>query len=564
VNRNPLIRILFVIVVGLAAAGAWAQPAQYSVSTTPGQQARGATLGAPEMRLTLQDAVALALDHNISLEISRLGLAGQRESLLGATGLFDPQLTADYQEAASDTPATNALVGARINEVKRRNLTLGYGQFLPTGGNFNVGFGALRQETNSAFYFLNPSYDSDFYLGLSQPLLRGFGVDVNRTGIEVARRSGEISRLEFERIVIGTLQAVESAYWNLVYQRDNLTVTERSLSLANDLLQQTQTRVRIGTSAPIDIVQSEATVATREQEIIVAQHAVDEAEDLLKRLMGFENAEDWRSRIVPLDSLEIVPTSPDLDESITRAFAKRLELQQSTLQREITQINYTAADNYTLPGLDLLLNYGYTGINALYEANPDGTYTVIQGDFSDSLSMLADRDYAQWSAGVNFSYIFGNHDAKARRAQARYDLRVAEQNLALERQIVIEEVRRTVRGLEASAKAIAAAEKARILAERNLDAEQKKFANGMSTAFQVVKIQDDLASAQASELQARVTYRQAEATYRTAVGTMLDWTGVKIDSEAPPKEPHTGLKDTGWLKYSNYIKGDTAPPPAKQ
>jgi outer membrane protein TolC len=552
VNRNPLIRILFVIVVGLAAAGAWAQPAQYSVSTTPGQQARGATLGAPEMRLTLQDAVALALDHNISLEISRLGLAGQRESLLGATGLFDPQLTADYQEAASDTPATNALVGARINEVKRRNLTLGYGQFLPTGGNFNVGFGALRQETNSAFYFLNPSYDSDFYLGLSQPLLRGFGVDVNRTGIEVARRSGEISRLEFERIVIGTLQAVESAYWNLVYQRDNLTVTERSLSLANDLLQQTQTRVRIGTSAPIDIVQSEATVATREQEIIVAQHAVDEAEDLLKRLMGFENAEDWRSRIVPLDSLEIVPTSPDLDESITRAFAKRLELQQSTLQREITQINYTAADNYTLPGLDLLLNYGYTGINALYEANPDGTYTVIQGDFSDSLSMLADRDYAQWSAGVNFSYIFGNHDAKARRAQARYDLRVAEQNLALERQIVIEEVRRTVRGLEASAKAIAAAEKARILAERNLDAEQKKFANGMSTNFQVLEIQEDLAIAQAAELRMRVAYRQAAVNYLVAVGSLLESKGVALADEPQAKEPHTYWRDADWLKFSNY------------
>jgi outer membrane protein TolC len=552
VNRNPLNRILIAFVVGLAAAAAWAQPAQYSVSTTPGQQTRGATLGAPELRLTLQDAVALALDHNISLEVSRLGLAVRRESLLGATGLFDPQLEADYQEAASDTPATNALVGARINEVERRNLTLGYGQFLPTGGNFNVGFGALRQETNSAFYFLNPSYDSDFYLGLSQPLLRGFGVDVNRTGIEVARRSGEISRLEFERIVIGTLQAVESAYWNLVYQRENLKVTERSLSLANDLLQQTQTRVRIGTSAPIDIVQSEATVATREQEIIVAQHAVDEAEDLLKRLMGFENPEDWRSRITPLDSLEIVPTSPDLDESIATAFARRLELQQSTLEREITEISYTAADNATLPGLDLLLNYGYTGINAIYEANPDGTYNVVQGDASDSLSMLADRDYAQWSAGINFSYIFGNHDAKARRAQARYDLEIAEQNLALERQTVIEEVRRTVRGLEASAKAIAAAEKARILSERNLDAEQKKFANGMSTNFQVLEIQEDLAIAQAAELRMRVAYRQAAVNYLVAVGSLLESKGVGLADEERAEEPHTYWRDADWLKYSNY------------
>jgi outer membrane protein TolC len=541
-----------IAVLTLTAAGAWAQPAQYSVSTTPGQQTRGATLGAPEMRLTLQDAVALALDHNISLEVSRLGLAARRESLLGATGLFDPQLTSSYQEAASDTPATNALVGARINEVERRNFTLGYGQFLPTGGSFDVGFGMLRQFTNSTFYFLNPSYDSDFYLGVSQPFLRGFGVDVNRTSIEVARRTGEISRLEFEKIVIGTLQAVETAYWNLVYQRENLLVTERSLSLARDLLQQTQTRVRIGTSAPIDIVQSEATVATREQEIIVAQHAVDEAEDLLKRLMGFENPEDWRSRIVPLDSLVIVPTSPDLDESMARAFASRLELRQSALEREITDLNYTAADNNTLPGLDLVLNYGYTGINAIYEANPDGTYNVIQGDPSDSLSMLADRDYPQWSAAVNFSYIFGNHDAKARRAQARYDVGIAEQNLALERQAVIEEVRRTVRGLAASAKVIAASEKARVLAERNLDAEQKKFANGMSTNFQVLEIQEDLAIAQAAELRSRVAYRQANVNYLVAVGALLESKSVALADEAQAEEPHTYWSGADWLKYSNY------------
>lgn len=550
-TSNSLMRTL-IAVLTLTAAGAWAQPAQYSVSTTPGQQTRGATLGAPEMRLTLQDAVALALDHNISLEVSRLGLAARRESLLGATGLFDPQLTSSYQEAASDTPATNALVGARINEVERRNFTLGYGQFLPTGGSFDVGFGMLRQSTNSTFYFLNPSYDSDFYLGVSQPFLRGFGVDVNRTSIEVARRTGEISRLEFEKIVIGTLQAVETAYWNLVYQRENLLVTERSLSLARDLLQQTQTRVRIGTSAPIDIVQSEATVATREQEIIVAQHAVDEAEDLLKRLMGFENPEDWRSRIVPLDSLVIVPTSPDLDESMARAFASRLELRQSALEREITDLNYTAADNNTLPGLDLVLNYGYTGINAIYEANPDGTYNVIQGDPSDSLSMLADRDYPQWSAAVNFSYIFGNHDAKARRAQARYDVGIAEQNLALERQAVIEEVRRTVRGLAASAKVIAASEKARVLAERNLDAEQKKFANGMSTNFQVLEIQEDLAIAQAAELRSRVAYRQANVNYLVAVGALLESKSVALADEAQAEEPHTYWSGADWLKYSNY------------
>ena len=149
------------------------------------------------------------------------------------------------------------------------------------------------------------------------------------------------------------------------------------------------------------------------------------------------------------------------------------------------------------------------------------------------------------------------------RSSSRFALSSAKQNTALTQQRITLEVRDAVRVLGASAKAILAAVKSRELAERNLDAEQKKYANGMSTAFQVVKIQDDLASAQASELQARVTYRQAEATYRTAVGTMLDWAGVTIESEPMAKEPHTGLKDVGWLKYSHYVEEPAAPPPAK-
>jgi outer membrane protein TolC len=134
----------------------------------------------------------------------------------------------------------------------------------------------------------------------------------------------------------------------------------------------------------------------------------------------------------------------------------------------------------------------------------------------------------------------------------------------LTQQSIIGEVRNAVRGLEASAKAISAAVKSRELAERNLDAEQKKYANGMSTAFQVVKIQDDLASAQASELQSRVFYRQAEAVYRTAVGSLLGSFGVGIKDEEQPKERHTGLRNVGWLKYSKYIKGEASVPVSKQ
>jgi outer membrane protein TolC len=322
---------------------------------------------------------------------------------------------------------------------------------------------------------------------------------VNRAQIEVARRNRDISQVQFERVVIATVQAVESAYWNLIFAIDDLKVKQHSLRLAQDLLDQTRTRVRIGTSAPIDIVQSEATVASREVDIIVAENQVDNAADLLKDLMGFENLDDWNSKIVPTDALEVTTATMDLGESIAEALKRRPDLRQLELQTEINQINVLTARNATLPQLNLGVTFGFSGVGGTQTITDPNTGQVIEtipGGWSDPLSQILNRDYQQWSAGLIFSLPLENTTAKANLAQQRFALSAAKQDTALAQQRIILEVRNAVRVLDASAKAILAAVKSRELAERNLDAEQKKFANGMSTAFQVVKIQDDLASAQ--------------------------------------------------------------------
>lgn len=539
---------------------------QLKVSTAAGQQTRGARVGAPEMKLSMRDAVALALEHNINLEVSRLGLAGSTAALAGSRGIFDPYLNAQGSASESSTPSTNQLVGAVVATSRRRSLDLSLGKLFATGAEVTVGWTNSRSATNSSFYFLNPSYNSGFTLGLSQPLLRGFGTDVNRAGIEVARRNRDISRLAFEQIVTRTLQQVESAYWNLVYRIDNLAVKQQSLRLAQDLLDQTRTRVRIGTAAPIDIVQSEATVAAREQEIILAENQVEEAADLLKQLMGFEDTEDWRSRIVPTDRLEQQTEQVSLEAALEEALRRRIELQQQQLETEIREIALLSARNAALPALGVNVNYGYTGVGGT-ETVRDSQGNVIavnRGGWDDALRQVTDRDYKQWSAGFRFTYTLGNHDAKARMAQRRFELRSARQSLALERQAVIADVRAAVRGLEAGAKSIAAAIKARELAERNLDAEQKKFANGMSTNYQVLKIQEDLAAAQASELFARVAYRIARVQYEVAIGRLPETLGVSIADDAPAA-PRVALGGIGWLEYGAWTTDpDLAPRGARE
>lgn len=547
--------LAWVAVVVMAGAVTVLAEEPVTVSTTAGQQTRGARMGAPEMKLSMRDAVGLALEHNINLEVSRLGLAGSTAALDGSRGLFDPYFNTQGSASESSTPSTNQLVGADIATSRRRNLDLSLGKLFATGTEVTVGWSNSRTATNSSFYFLNPSYSSGFSLGLQQPLLRGFGTDINRAGIEVARRNRDISRLAFEQIVITTLQQVESAYWNLVYRIDNLAVKRQSLKLAQDLLDQTRTRVRIGTAAPIDIVQSEATVAAREQEIILAENQVDDAADLLKQLMGFENTEDWQSRILPTDKLEQQAEQVSLDAALDQALRRRVELQQKQLETEIREVNLLSARNATLPAFGVNVNYGYAGVGGTETVrdNNGNVIAVNKGGWDDALRQITDLDYKQWSAGFQFTYTLGNHDAKARMAQRRYELRSARQGLALERQAVIADVRSAVRGLEASAKSIAAAIKARELAERNLDAEQKKFANGMSTNYQVLQIQEDLAAAQASELYSKVAYRIAKVQYEVAIGRLPETIGVSIADEAPAT-PKVALEGAGWLKYGSWTK----------
>ena len=554
-----------VMALFLITAAVTAEEATFTVLTAPGQQTRGERLGAPEMRLSLHESAAMALAHNINLEVSRLGLASSQGGIVAATGIFDPLLSADFSEQSQMSVSTNLLAGARTLEQKQRLFSLGLSQFLPIGTTLSLGWENNRSETNSGYYYVNPSYGSGLFLSLTQPLLRGFGTDVNRQGIEVARRNQDISRLQFEQIVISTLQQVETAYWNLVYAIDNLKVKEQSLKLAQDLLDQTRTRVRIGTSAPIDIVQSEATVAAREQEIIVAANAVEAAADSLKQLMGFENPEDWQAHIVPTDSLETEAEGVDLSAAIETALARRLELRQRQLEAEIGEVALLAADNAVRPRVDVKLDYGYNGTNVLYEVGPDGQPAVVGGDWNDALQQLADGDYPAWSAGVVFSYPLGNNQAQAQRAQRRFELGAARQTQAAERQAVIADVRSAVRNLEDSAKAIAAAVKARELAERNLDAEQKKFANGMSTNYQVLQIQEDLAAAQAAELLSRMAYRRSMVACSVSTGTLLTDMGVTLEEAPAPKEPHTMLKDVDFFKYGSWVDvEEPAPAPAQQ
>ncbi len=503
------------------------------------------------LTLNLSGAYEVALSRNLTLQVGRVDLAWADAGIVGSSGFFDPNLTASLSSSSDESPTVSQLEGAEVVKSQGESLNLGLNQILPTGGQVSVTLSERRSETNSQFVFLNPSWYTDLNLSLRQPLLEGFGTTVTRAGIVIAKNSRAQTATAFEGQVVATLRQVEVAYWDYIRAREAVAVNEQSLALAERLLNETRERVEVGTSAPIDTVQSEAGVATRRQDLIVARNSADNAEDTLKAVLGFDRPEEWLTRIAAAEPIATAVVDVDLAQAITAALARRPELRQLEIGLDTSDLRIELARNDRLPSLDLQAAYGYSGIGGTVN---DTTLPTAKSGLSDSFGQIG--DFPGWSVGLSFTMPLGNTAADAALAQRRFERDRAEVDLAALRQQIIHEVRVAVRALHDGAAAIDAAVASRQFATRNLEAEQTKFANGLSTNYQVLEIQEDLAQAELSELNARTVYRRAIVGYMAATGTLLEQRGIAIIDPGAAEEPHQLWKDIRWMQFVDFTNDE--------
>ncbi len=508
------------------------------------------------LKLDLLGAYQLALARNLNLHVSRYDLAIADASVRGSGGIFDPYLTAGVNGDSTQSPTSTILEGANVAESRNTRFLLGVDQLLPSGTQITGDWTSIRGETNSTFFFLNPRWDASLRLALTQPLLNGFGTTVTRSQIIIAENIRQQTAVGFEVQVIQLLAEVEQAYWELVATREGVAVTEQSLALAKQLLEETRQRVEVGTSAPIDMVQSEATVANRVQELIYARNATANAEDNLKALLGFDLPHEWQVEIEATDSYNMEPVLPDLQKSIETALDKRPAIIRQELELARLDHNVKVARNGALPQLNLTGSYGWSGVSgeSTIEDPETGEPITIREGWGDAASQVFEFTYPRWTLGLNYSVPIGNHRAKEQLAATRYQRDRADTQLAALKQSITHEVRLAVRSLYDGSAAIDAAVVSSRLAVRNLEAEQTKFNNGLSTNFQVSEIQRALADAQFAEIRARVNYRKFLAAYYAFTGTFLEAVGVQIDAGDEPESVHDYWKDTKWLQFSD-LKG---------
>ncbi len=474
-----------------------------------------------EVNLTLQEATTRALERNLELAVERLNPQTFDLNIARIRAAYQPIATSQFNQRATVQPPTNQLNGGTIVQNDTTDYNAGISQLLPWGGGdvlFN--FNNRKQVTSNIFANFNPTFTSNFNFVYSQPLLRGFLIDNNRQQLRVTSLNREILEIQLRGTIATTLASVRNAYWELLYAIEAVDVVRGSLTLAQKLVEDNQTRVEIGTMAPLDVVQAQAEAATRRQALAQAEATWRTSELALKRLI-VNGTDDplWRASLNPADRPVFAPEPLDVEGAVRRALEARTDLEQARRQIAANDTAMRFMSNQTLPALDLVTSYGAQGLGGtqfIRQGSGLGSTVVgtVPGGYADALRTLSGRDYPTWNVQLNMSYPIGGSAADANYARARIQLSQSTAQLrALELQVATD-VTNAALQVENGLTRYQAAAVARELAETRLGAEQSRFEVGLSTNFFVVQAQRDLATAQNSELRALLDYRRALVDYQ--------------------------------------------------
>jgi outer membrane protein TolC len=487
----------------------------------------------PRTDLTLDDAIARALERNLDLAVERLNPQVFDLTLAQQLSAYRPSLNSVFSSSSRTNPSSTQLDGGEAVVSDTNTFNGGIDQAVQWGGgSYQLDFNNNRSASTNAFSSFNPSYRSTFQASYTQPLLRGFKIDTTRQQIQVTRINRDIADIDLRQSITNTVSSVRNAYWDLVYANQTLAVQQQSLELAESLVRDNQARVEIGTLAPIDIVQAQSEAAARRQTLAQAEQVLATAELALKQLIvdGTDDA-FWSATMNPVDLPTLSPEPIDLDAAIRMAIDQRTDLARSRRQLDINDVNLSAMSNNRLPAVDLTGSYqlqGQGGTRFNRTGLGGGIIDEIPGGIGDAFNQLFDANFPAWTVQVNVSYPLGQSAADAAYARARLQTQQVQAQLRQLQLQVATEVTNAVVQIQAIERRIEAATAARELAEQQLAAEQSRFAAGLSTNFFVVQAQRDLATAQDTELRAILDQQKALVEFDRVQRTSLSGAGISI------------------------------------
>jgi outer membrane protein TolC len=452
---------------------------------------------------------------------------------------LDPSISAQVLFGHYTTPETNVTaLGTTALTQQLRQLFFQYSQQFVTGTSLSVSFSSSRSDYNSPYFLLNPSTSGTIDLSVNQPLLQGFGRAVNNRNIRVAKNNMKVMDLTVKQQVITTISAVLNLYWDLVSFNEDLRIKKQGLELAQQLFEDNQAQVRLGTLPPIEVTRAAAEVSARKEDLLISETNLAQQETVLKNALSRNGVESvWLDavHIVPLDRFEVPATDglKPTTELIDEALQNRPEIAQTKINLESSKINVQGTKNNLLPSLSAFAdvnNQGLTGTaNPNYPGAPPSQFFV--GGYGNMLGQEFRRDFPNYSAGFSFSIPLRNRQAQADYAMDQLTIRRSQ--LQLQRLInqIRVDVRNALIGLQQARARFETAVATRVLAEQSLKAEQDKFKYGATgtDVTTVIQAQKDLVNDQTLEAQAMANYTHARISFDQAVGRTLEINHVSME-----------------------------------
>lgn len=558
VNRRLSLTLLAVLALGSARAQTFPSPDYFRQLVF--QPVVPAQVSGPEglhdyvvngkLHLALGDAIRLTLLNNTDVRLNQLPVDQARFALERAHAPFDPLAISSFNTNRSSSPPNSQLQGVGTQTLSSlfQIAQFGYSQTFQTGTNYQLSFNGTKSDTNNSFFFINPYLTSALTFQLTQPLLRNRGLFPNRAPIVIARRNLNQSRASFEAQVNESMAQAVIQYWSVVQARESLEVQRKSLEEAEATYRQNKRALELGALPPLDIYRSESEVATRRVQVIQAEYTLKQAEDVLRRTIGADLDPYFRALDLELTEKaepegELLTT--DAQTALERALTHRPEMEATRLQLENDETGIRLAHNRLLPDLELTGIYSSNGLGGNQFTIPStsaGTPTsppllIARGGFGDALSQLFGFGFPTYGFTLQLTMPIRNRAAAADLGNALVGRRHSLYLLRQTRQAITLEVSNAVHQLEQAKLSMAAAKIARDLAQKTLEAEQRKYELGSQPIFFVLQAQTQLAQVELSLVQAYIGYQLAVIAVDRATGALLERHHVQIEQSFHSSSP---------------------------
>jgi len=495
--------------------------------------------------LTASSTPAPAVNSNLS----DVALITQQQNDLSVTGAiplssgpaipqYDPTISGLLNWAHQSTTEYNPLLTGSSNWLLSNNFNgnIGWTQGFSTGTQLSVTFDNTRLTSNAARYTYNPILSSSLGFTITQPLLRGFGIELNRRYIHIANNNQKIADLVFRQQVIDTVAGIARLYTDLVSLNEDLKVKREALRLAERLYADNQNKVQQGQQAPIEVTRAQAQVAVSRQALVSAEGLVEQQELIVKTAItrgGLANPIIRAAHIVATDTVTVPETEPvrSVEDLTAEAVRSRPDLAQAGIQVENSQISLKGSLNALRPELDVVGTVQNGGLSG--DVNPAATAltpgaTLYPGGYGTALGQIFRNNFPTYAIGLQLSLPLRNRVAQADAVRDELQVRQSQ----LRRQQFEDQVRLEVAdayvAMQQARAAYEAAVQSRILQEQSVKVEQETFDVGLATNYLVIQYQTFLAQAQSTEVSAKGAYAKAKVALDRATASTLEVNQVSV------------------------------------